>query len=152
LEPLSWPVGAADVDAPVFQGEPAFVDVYAVSDTPITPRSGFAVSFSVPPRLQADEPVVLEVAGEDVGFRQLSSSPETTVDFFVSGGDERQACFTVTATDLAGNVSEPHDVCIDLVDDSPGPFGCSQASASSTAVFAVAALLLRRRRRLVQGG
>jgi hypothetical protein len=140
MEPLTWAVGPADNDAPAFE-EPSFVDVSVSRNAPLSPRYGFAVALGVP----LDGPAVVELAGEGVRFSQLADG-ETTLSFYVQGGEEREACFTVTATDIAGNVGEPQDVCIDLVDDSPGPFGCSQASASSSAVFAVAALLLRRRR------
>jgi hypothetical protein len=116
-------------------------------DFSLAARTGFVVTFILPARLQPDEPVTVDVVGDAVAFTQFVSDGQETIGFYVDGDEEREACFTVTATDIADNVGEPHDVCIDLVDDNPGLFGCSQSSASSTAVFALTALLLRRRRR-----
>lgn len=143
MEPLTWSVGPADFDVPSF-GEPSQLVVSGYGATVLTPRLGFSVEFAVP----LGEPAVVSLEGEGVALNQFGYD-EADLGFYVGGGEERVACFTLTVTDIADNVAEPRDVCIDLVDSEA--FGCAQGSASSTALFALSALLLRRRRRAVSG-
>lgn len=148
--PLVWTVGPADNDAPVFTDAEANANGGIVGLYDNDPerfnnnRYGFNVSAFLAP-LQTPEFTVVRVTGGGVDVSAVTFD-DMFVSFAVPGPEEREACFQAVASDAAGNASAPYDFCVDLVDDRSF-FGCAQAGAPTSMLFALTAVLLRRRRR-----
>jgi hypothetical protein len=141
---------ADDLEAPAFSaGEASGTFTSGTGGNGVFGQDGFEIDACLP-ALVSNEPVLLQITGDDLAESLLTQRGSfcgdgegVSVYFLVSGGDQREACFDITAVDVAGNAGAPFQLCLDLVDQDSG---CAQTSATASTALALVLLGLRRRR------